>query len=103
MTKPRIAIGGFLHETHSFAPLPTTWDDFLRPGGWPPVVRGDALIAALRDTAVPSAGAIPVAEAKGVELVPLTWCMASPAGPIEDAAFETIAGMIVEDLRNALQ
>lgn len=101
MTNPRIAIGGFLHETHSFAPLPTRWEDFLRPGGWPPVVRGAALIDALRDTSVPAAGAIHAAEGQGVTLVPLTWCMASPAGPIEDTAFETIAGMIVEDLRNA--
>ncbi len=103
MSKPRIAIGGFLHETHSFAPLPTRWEDFLRPGGWPPVVRGAALIEAVRDTSVPSAGAIRVAEEQGVMLEPLTWCMASPAGPIEDAAFETIAGMIVEDLHNALR
>lgn len=102
MSQPRIAIGGFLHETHSFAPRPTTWDDFLRPGGWPPVVRGAAMLDALRATSVPAAGAIHVAEGLGARLVPLTWCMASPAGPIEAEAFENIAGMMVEDLRKAL-
>ena len=27
----RIAIGGFLHESHSFAPNPTTYADFVAP------------------------------------------------------------------------
>ena len=28
----RIAIGGFLHESHSFAPRPTSYADFVQPG-----------------------------------------------------------------------
>ena len=35
----RIAIGGFLHESHSFAPLPTGWHEFVKPGGFPPLQR----------------------------------------------------------------
>ena len=30
----RIAVGGFLHESHSFAPRPTTYADFVHPGDW---------------------------------------------------------------------
>ena len=36
----RIAIGGFLHESHSFAPRPTTYADFVHPAGFPPLHRG---------------------------------------------------------------
>lgn len=98
----RIAIGGFLHETHSFAPLPTRYEDFLRPGGFPAMQRGAGLVAALREPSVPCAGAIGVLEAAGACLVPLTWCFASPAGPITDEAFERIAAMICSDLSVAL-
>ena len=78
----RIAVGGFLHESHSFAPRPTTYADFLQPGGLPPFCAGAGLIEAMRPRSVPLAGAIAVAEAAGVELVPLAWGFANPAGPV---------------------
>lgn len=98
----RIAIGGFQHESHSFAPRPATYADFLRPGGYPPMQRGAGLIAALRGTAVPIAGAIAAAEQAGAALVPLSWCLASPAGPIQDEAFERIAAILCAELSTAL-
>jgi microcystin degradation protein MlrC len=98
----RIAIGGFQHETHSFAPRPTTYADFLRPAGFPPLLNGDGLLDSLRTTSVPCAGAIAVAEAAGVTLVPLAWCFASPAGPVQDEAFERIAALICARLSEAL-
>jgi microcystin degradation protein MlrC len=78
----RIAIGGFLHESHSFAPQPTTYRDFVEPGGFPPLCHGSALISSLRDTSVPSAGAIAAIEANGATIVPLAWGFAPPAGPV---------------------
>ena len=53
----RIAIGGFLHESHSFAPRPTTYADFVNPAGFPPLQNGDGLFDAVRSTSVPAAGA----------------------------------------------
>ena len=47
MVKARIAVGGFLHESHSFAPRPTTYADFLQPGGLPPFSAGADLIDAI--------------------------------------------------------
>jgi metallopeptidase family M81 len=32
---PRIAVGGFLHETNTFAPTKATYDDFVHGGGSP--------------------------------------------------------------------
>ena len=98
----RIALGGFLHESHSFAPRPTTYADFLRPGGFPPLQNGAGLLEAVRGTSVPSAGAIAVAEAAGATLVPLAWAFANPAGPVQDEAFERIAALLCARLSEAL-
>ncbi|HEY5301336.1 MAG TPA: M81 family metallopeptidase [Acetobacteraceae bacterium] len=98
----RIAVGGFLHESHSFAPRPTTYDDFRQPGGFSPFQDGPGLIEALRGRSVPIAGAITVLEEAGASLIPLSWGFASPAGPIQDEAFERIAAMIGARLSAAL-
>ncbi|MDE2006216.1 MAG: M81 family metallopeptidase [Rhodospirillales bacterium] len=98
----RIAIGGFLHETHSFAPRPTGWAEFVQPGGFPPLSVGPALIGAVRASSVPIAGAIAAGETAGATLVPLAWAIANPAGPIEDGAFERIAALIAARLTEAL-
>jgi len=98
----RIAIGGFLHESHSFAPMPTTYADFFGPGVWLGLVEGDRLLSEVRGTSVPSAGAVDVAEAAGVEIVPLAWCFANPAGQVQDEAFERISALICARLSHAL-
>ena len=36
----RIAVGGFLHETNTFAPTKATYDDFVHGGGWPAMTQG---------------------------------------------------------------
>src|ERR1700733_6405031 len=102
MVTARIAVGGFLHESHSFPPRPTTYADFLQPGGLPPFSAGAGLIEAMRPRSVPLAGAIAVAEEAGAELVPLAWGFANPAGPVEDEAFERIAARICAALSVAL-
>ncbi len=89
----RIAIGGFLHESHSFAPQPTTYRDFVEPGGFPPLCHGATLISSLRNTSVPTAGALSVIESEGATIVPLAWGFANPAGPVQDEAFERIAAL----------
>jgi microcystin degradation protein MlrC len=89
----RIAIGGFLHESHSFAVHPTSYRDFVEPAGFPPLCHGPALITALRQASVPAAGAISVIEAAGDIIVPLAWGFANPAGPVQDEAFERIAAL----------
>src|SRR5208283_407161 len=44
----RIAVGGFQHETNTFAPLTASWADFERADAWPPFVRGPELIESRR-------------------------------------------------------
>ena len=94
----KLAIGGFLHESHSFAPRPTTWQDFLTPGGFPGLVQPAPFLQTLRHNANAIGGAIETAEAEGHTLVPLAWCIANPAGPVTDEAFERIAALICAPL-----
>jgi microcystin degradation protein MlrC len=98
----RIAIGGFLHESHSFAPRPTTYTDFVQPAGFPRLTEGAAMLDAVHGTSVPAAGALAAAEAGGVEVVPLAWTFANPAGPVQDEAFERIGALICAALSHAL-
>ena len=96
----RIAIGGFLHESHSFAPVPTNYADFLQPGGLPRS-RGPGAARRGPRRLRPVAGAIAVAGG-GRDLVPLAWCIANPAGPVQDEAFERIAALICAGAVRAL-
>ena len=98
----RIAIGGFLHESHSFAPRPTTYADFVNPGGWVGLSEGETMLAGIRGTSVPAAGALVAAEAAGADIVPLAWCFANPAGQVQDEAFERISALICAGLSRAL-
>ncbi len=98
----RIAVGGFLHESHSFAPRSAGWAEFVQPGGLPALRSGPAMLDAVRGTSVAIAGALAEAAAADVVAVPLTWCFANPAGPVEDQAFERIAALICAGLVEAL-
>jgi microcystin degradation protein MlrC len=97
----RIAVGGFQHETNTFAPLKATMADFEAPDAWPGLVRGGALFDAVHGINLPAAGFIGAARAAGHSLVPLTWCSASPSGPVTEDAFERISAFMLDDLRDA--
>ena len=60
----RIAIGGFLHESHSFAPVPTTYADFVAAGESPALARGTGLVAGVTFGRIAGGGA--AAWAKGL-------------------------------------
>ena len=61
----RIAVGGFQHETNTFAPLTASWADFERADAWPPFVRGPQLIEAVEGFNIPIAGAVSALQALG--------------------------------------
>ena len=94
----RIAVGGFQHETNTFAPQRATWDDFERADAWPGFVRGAKLIDAVAGYNIPIAGAVEALRARGHELLPLCWCSAPPSAHVERDAYERVAGAILEDL-----
>ncbi len=98
----RIAVGGFQHETNTFAPCKTPFEEFKIPGGWPPMTRGPDLFETVSGTSVPIAGAIEAATDAGHDLVGLSWCMATPANRVTDDAFERISAMLLAELDTAL-
>jgi microcystin degradation protein MlrC len=95
----RIAVGGFQHETNTFAPLRASWADFERADAWPGFVRGPELIKAIEGFNIPIAGAVLALQALGHELVPLCWCSAPPSSYVDREAYEKVAGWIIEDLQ----
>jgi microcystin degradation protein MlrC len=97
----RIAIGGFQHETNTFAPSKATFDDFRRGGAWPPLSRHDEIFEATAGLNLPIAGFIQGMRKTSHNLVPTAWAATSPSAHVTRDAFERIAGMIVEDLKAA--
>src|SRR3979411_1146400 len=97
----RIAVGGFLHETNTFAPTKAVYDAFVHGGGWPPMSQGAKLLEKMRNINVGMAGFVPAAEAEGWELVPTIWCAASPSAHVTKDAFERVAETMVDGIKAA--
>src|SRR6267154_3375279 len=97
----RIAVGGFLHETNTFAPTKAVYDAFVQGGGWPPMLQGAKLLEKMRNVNVGMAGFVPAAETEGWELVPTIWCAASPSAHVTKDAYERVAKAIVDGIRAA--
>ncbi|HXC28790.1 MAG TPA: M81 family metallopeptidase [Stellaceae bacterium] len=97
----RIAVGGFQHETNTFAPQRATWADFERADAWPGYVRGPGLFDAVKGFNIPIAGAVETLRGLGHELVPLSWCSAPPSSYVDEDAYEKVVGEMLEDLRAA--
>ena len=100
-TRRRIAVGGFQHETNTFAPRKAGYEVFATAGGWPALTGGAALFEAVAGINIPIAGFIETAQALGHEIVPLTWAAAEPSSYVTEDAFERIAGQIVSALEAA--
>ena len=97
----RIAVGGFQHETNTFAPQRATWDDFARADAWPGYVRGVELFDVVAGYNIPIAGAVETLRGLGHELIPLSWCSAPPSSYVDEDAYERVAAGMLEDLAAA--
>ena len=78
---PRIAIGGILHETHTFMEQPTTLADFETQS----LHIGDELISAMRGTRSGIGGILDRAADEGWQLLPTLYAAAMPAGIVTEA------------------
>lgn len=91
----RIALGGFSHETNSFAPLRAGMDALEAA----PVLRGSAITDAHRDTRSPTAGFLEVIEADdAATVIPLVFAAITPMGLVTDEVYETMMGELVSGL-----
>src|SRR4029453_97022 len=97
----RVAVGGFQHETNTFAPSKATYAAFEAGGGWPGVQYGEPLFAAVQGATIPAAGAIQALRAMGHTMVGTAWAAASPSAHVTKDAFDRITGGMVTNLENA--
>ena len=97
----RIAIGGFQHETNTFAPSLATLADFETGDEWPELTTGPGLPDRVLGMNLPIAGFIDEARRSGHRLVPTTWASASPSSCVTEHAYEHISGLILDGLRAA--
>jgi microcystin degradation protein MlrC len=97
----RIAVGGFLHETNTFAPTKAGYADFVHGGGWPAMTQGANVLKTMRNINVGLAGFVEAAETQGWELVPTIFSAASPSAHVTEDAYERIAKVIVDGIKNA--
>ncbi len=95
----RVAVGGFMHETNTFAPSKATYQKFERADSWPALCEGDAVLTSTAGVNIPVAGFVAAGRAAGFEFAPLLWCNAGPSAHVTDDAFERISGRMVELLR----
>ena len=87
-----IAVGGFQHETNTFAPSKADYEAFEHGGGWPPLTTGAAIAPRLAGANIPAAGAIDALHALGHRTIGLVWGAASPSAHVTRDAYERIVG-----------
>ncbi|MFI4974519.1 MAG: M81 family metallopeptidase [Caulobacterales bacterium] len=88
----KFVVAMMMHETNTFSPLPTPIESFARRGA----ISGAAAIANAEGTNTPLGGFIDVARRAGAEFTVPMAADANPSGLVTDAAFEEMAGAIVE-------
>src|SRR5215208_6372641 len=92
----RLLIAMMKHETNTFSPVPTP---LARFGHGPGPLYGDAAIRAYRGTGSGLGAYLDLAEREGAEVVLPIAAGAPPSRPVEDAAFEHMAGIICDAVK----
>ena len=91
----RVAIGGWQHETNTFATVRADYQAFAEADEWPAMHSGQQMLDSVRDIHLPIAGAFKALDERGHEIVPLLWCSATPSSYVTEDAFEQIASKIL--------
>jgi microcystin degradation protein MlrC len=97
----RIAVAGFSHETNTFSPIPTTYDDFAtKTGPFTGIVRWEEVKhlkgQRLNDA---SLGFMNTAEKLGFETIYILGTSTAPSNQVSKDAFDRIVNMIIEETR----
>ncbi|PMP75023.1 MAG: hypothetical protein C0183_20425 [Roseiflexus castenholzii] len=96
--RPRIAVGGIIHETHTFAEPPTDLAAFVAQS----LVRGDALLHALAGSSSGIGGMLAGCAAAGLEAIPTLYAAAMPGGIVHDAAYHALRDELLDRLAAAM-
>jgi microcystin degradation protein MlrC len=98
----RIAVGGFQHETNTFAPTKADYAAFESGGGWPGICFGAEIEKTVAGANIPAAGALQTLHSAGHSTVCLAWAAASPSDRVTQDAYERIAGEMITRLKAAM-
>jgi len=93
----RIAIAGFLHESNTFAPWPTTLRHFSDIA----IARGEEIFRVWGAAHHEIGGFFEGAAAEGAEIIPVIGAAATPAGPVEREVYESITTELVSGIVKA--
>ena len=93
-----IAVGGFQHETNTFAPTKADYGAFEAGAGRPGIQFGAAIAPAVAGANLPAAGAFDALHALGHRTAGLAWAAATPSAQVTEGAYERIAGEILRRL-----
>jgi microcystin degradation protein MlrC len=94
----RVGIAGFLHESNTFLPVPTTKQDFEQTS----FTQGQGLLDRWQGTHHELGGFLEGASTHGFLPVPLLATYAVPSGVIVSSAFDEIAATLMRALQQAL-
>ncbi len=94
----KILVAGYQHETNTFAPLKADWAAFTRGDVFPAFMQGQAMLDQLSGVNLPAGGFIAAAQSRGWEVLPGSWCGASPSSYVTQDAFERISAAVLADV-----
>lgn len=90
----RLLIAQMKHETNTFSPVPTPLERFAH--GRPRPYEGEEIREAFKGTGTAIGAFLDLAQRAGAEVVLPVAGNAAPSGPVERAAYEYMAGRIVD-------
>ena len=94
----RVAVGGIMHESNTFAGVPTDRRRFEEGS----LTRGQSIGPVWREAHHELGGFLAGAEAEGLEVIPTVMAWATPSGPVADEVLdEVVAEITVETRRGA--
>jgi microcystin degradation protein MlrC len=99
--KPRVVIGGILHETNTFARGKTEYKDFME-GRALGACRGNAILKKFRHANIGIGGFIREAERRNITLIPLQWNFAQPSGIVRHTAYTRLRDQFLAGLKAVL-
>ena len=98
----KIAVGGFHHETNTFAPEKAEYQDFVQADGWPALTEGEQLFDTIEGMNLGISGFTTASMVEGYEPIPLLWRSATPCSYVTADAYERVAGALLNRLANML-
>jgi microcystin degradation protein MlrC len=93
---PIIAIGGIMHESNTFSPVPTDLSAFEAGT----LAVGDEVFNIFSEAHHEIGGFIQGASEYGYELYPTQMTSAMPAGPVTDTAFNQLVGSLIQRIQS---